>query len=76
MEPGDSLPHSQGLSINPYPEPNKPNFSYLKDPFYRNIVPPSTDLPEGLCPAGLPVKILKAHLTYSIRLHDLPISIF
>ena len=25
MEPGDSMPHSQGLSKNPYPEPNQLN---------------------------------------------------
>ena len=28
MEPGGSIPHSQGLSSNPYPEPNQPNSSY------------------------------------------------
>ena len=26
MEPGGSIPHSQGLSNNPYPEPNQPNY--------------------------------------------------
>ena len=25
MEPGGSIPHSQGLSYFPYPEPNQPN---------------------------------------------------
>ena len=25
MEPGSSMPHSQGLSNNSYPEPNQPN---------------------------------------------------
>ena len=25
MEPGGSMPHSQGLSNNPYPELNQPN---------------------------------------------------
>ena len=24
MKPGGSMPHSQGLSNNPYPEPNQP----------------------------------------------------
>ena len=24
MKPGGSIPHSQGLSNNPYPEPNNP----------------------------------------------------
>ena len=28
MEPGDSISHSQGISNNPYPETNQPNFSY------------------------------------------------
>ena len=28
MEPVASMPHSQRLSNNPYPEPNQPNFSY------------------------------------------------
>ena len=28
MEPGGSMPRSQGLSNNPYPEPNKPNSSH------------------------------------------------
>ena len=29
MEPGGSMPHSHGLSNNPYPEPNQPNSSYF-----------------------------------------------
>ena len=28
MEPGGSMPHSQGPSNNPYSEPNQPNSSY------------------------------------------------
>ena len=28
MEPGGSMPHSQGLSNNSYPEPNQPNYPY------------------------------------------------
>jgi hypothetical protein len=32
--------------------------------------------PKGLFPVGLPVKILKALLPYSIVLHALPILIF
>ena len=28
MKPGGSMPHSHGLSNNPYSESNKPNFSY------------------------------------------------
>ena len=27
MDPGGSMPHSQGLSNNAYPEPNQPNSS-------------------------------------------------
>ena len=37
MEPGGSMPHSQGLSNNPYPEENQPNSSHwypsLQGPF-------------------------------------------
>ena len=28
MEPEGLMPHSQGLSNNPYSEPNQPNYSY------------------------------------------------
>ena len=28
MEPEGSMPHSQGLSNNPYPEPNQPNYPH------------------------------------------------
>jgi hypothetical protein len=38
MEPGGSMPRSQGLSNNPYPEPNQPNYLrcylFLQGPFY------------------------------------------
>ena len=37
MEPGRSMPHSQGLSNNSYPEPNQPNYPHwylsLQGPF-------------------------------------------
>ena len=37
MEPGGSMPHSQGLSNNPNPEPNQPNYPHwylsLQGPF-------------------------------------------
>ena len=46
------MPHSQGLSNNPYPELNLHNSSYW-------------NLHKGLCPVG-PVKILKALLPSSI----------
>ena len=28
MEPGGPMPHSQGLSNNPYPELNQPNYPH------------------------------------------------
>jgi len=28
MEPGRSMPHLKGLSNNPYPEPNQPNYPH------------------------------------------------
>ena len=52
MKPGGSMPHSQGLSNNSYPEPNQPN-SRL-------------GLPKGLFPVGLLDKILKALVPSSI----------
>ena len=69
MEPGGSMPHSQGLSKNSYPEPNKPNFSSDTNFFkiHSNIVPHlRLGLPKGLFPAGVPVKILKELLPSSI----------
>ena len=39
MESGSSMPHSQGLSNNPYPEPNQPNSPHW---VHSNIVLPST----------------------------------
>ena len=60
MKPGGSMPHSQGLSNNPYPEPNQPNTSYYTYPFqfHSNIVLPSTPRPsKGLILVGVPVKI-------------------
>ena len=47
MEPGGSIPHSQGLSNNPYTEPNQPNSridAYLFK-VHSNIVLPSTPRP-------------------------------
>jgi hypothetical protein len=29
MEPGGSMPHSQGLSNTSYPEPNQPNYPHV-----------------------------------------------
>ena len=70
MEPGGSMPHSQGLSNNPYPELNQPNSSYLIPIYIKSILILSSHLRlglhEGLFPVGLPVKILKAFLPSSI----------
>ena len=59
MEPGGSMPPSQGLSNNSYPEPNQPNsphwFILILSSYLR------LGLPKGLFPVGLPVKILKAN---------------
>ena len=63
MEPGGSMPHSQGLSNNPYPELNQPIHSLISISS-RSILILSSHLrlgvPKGLFPVGLPVKILKA----------------
>ena len=60
------MPHSQGLSNNPYFEPNH-QFPTL---IPRSIPILSSHLrlgfPKGLSPVGLPVKILKALLPSSI----------
>ena len=71
MKPRGSMPHSQELSSNPYPEPNQPNSSQVLIPtFLRSILILSSHLrlglPKGLFPVGLPVKILKAVLPPSI----------
>jgi hypothetical protein len=70
MEPGGSMPHSQGLPYNPYPEPNQPNSSYWYLFFLRSILILYSHLrfglPKGIFPVGVPVKILKALLPSSI----------
>ena len=38
MEPEGSMPHSQGLSNNPYPKPNYPNYSDYSLKINSNIV--------------------------------------
>ena len=67
MKPGGSMPHSQGLSNNPYPEPKQPALIPISS---RSIlILPShlrRDLPKGLFPVGLPVKIVKALIPSSI----------
>ena len=65
MEPGGSMPHSQGLSNNSYPEPKQPNYPHLFK-VHSNIVLPSTPRPPQRYISCLPVKILKALLPSSI----------
>ena len=72
MEPGGSVPHSQGLSNNPNPNPNQP-ISLYSYTFFK-IIPTSLrfililyshlllGLPKDLFPVGVPVMILKALL--------------
>ena len=70
MEPGGSMAHSQGLSNNAYPEQNQPSFSELIPISLRSILILSShlrlDLTKGIFPVGVPVKILKALLPFSI----------
>ena len=60
MKPGGLMPHSHGLSNNPYPEPNQPNNGSIT---LRSILILSSQLwlglPKGLLPADVPVIILK-----------------
>ena len=64
-EPGGAMPHSQGLSNNPYPELNNP-IPRIDTYFYKihsNIVfHHRLGLPKCLFPIGLHVTILKALL--------------
>ena len=74
MEPEGSMPHSQGLSNNSYPESNQPQFLVLIHISLRSVqILPfhlCLGLPKGLFPVGVPVKI------FPLWLHDLLISIF
>ena len=64
MEPGGSMMYSQGLSNNPYPEPNQPNCTTLTP--ISSTTHLGIGLPKGLFPVDLPVKILKELLPLSI----------
>ena len=64
MEPGGSMPHLQGLSNNPYPEPNQPNYPSMSILILFSHL--RLGLLKGLFPVGLPVTILKALLPSSI----------
>ena len=70
MEPGGSMPHSQGLSNNPVSWAESTQFPALIPISSRSILILSShlrlSLPKGLFPVDLPVKILKALLPYSI----------
>ena len=64
VEPGGSMPHSQGLSYNPYPEQNKPNSSLVLI-LLRSILILSSHLRLSF-PVGLPIYFFKALLLYFI----------
>ena len=55
------MPHSQGLSSNPYPGPNQSNTYFFK--IHSNIV---LSLHRDFFPVGLTAKILKAFLPFSV----------
>ena len=63
---GGPMPHSQGLSNNPYPRPNQPNSSYWYLFLLRSILILSSHLGLGLSKSlfsiDLPVKKLKVFL--------------
>ena len=62
MEPGGSMPRSEGLSNKPYPGPNQiPIRSIRISSYHRRL-----DTIKGPFPEGLPVNILKALLPSSI----------
>ena len=67
--PECSMSHTQELSNNPCPEPNQPNSSYWYIFFLSYILILSSHLrlgfPKGLFPGVVPIKILRALLTYS-----------
>ena len=69
MEPEGSMPHSQGLSNNPYPERINP-IPHIDMYFLTSILILSShirlSLPKGLFPVGLPTKILKTLVNYAI----------
>ena len=56
MEPEVSMPHSQGPSNNPYPQPNNSSSRSIITLFSNLCV----GFPGGLFPVGLAIKIFKA----------------
>ena len=70
MKLGGLMPHSQGFSNNPYPEPNQ--FLVLKPIYLGPILMLSylrLGLPKGHFPVGLPVNILKELPTWPAHLN-------
>ena len=69
MEPGDSMPHSQGFSNNPILSRVNP-IPRIDTYFLRSILISPSHLrlghPKGIFPVGVPVKILRALLPSSI----------
>jgi hypothetical protein len=65
MKFGSSMPHPQGPSNNPYPEPSQPNPSYIISILTMSSNP-GLGLCRGLFPMSLPLNILKALLPSSI----------
>ena len=63
------MPHSRGLSKNPYLEPNQSN-SFIDNYFFKIhsdvVFHRRLRLPKDHFPVGLPVKILKPLLPSSI----------
>ena len=83
MELGGSIPHSQGLSNNPYPEPNQTLFLALIHNSLKSIQllssHPRLGLDKGLFHIGLPVKILKevSHSLWTLHMiEELSVSDF
>ena len=66
MKAGGSMPHLQGLSNNPYPQPNQSNSSYGSI-YIRFILIFSSHLrlglPKNLLPVVVPVKIIDYTIT-------------
>ena len=76
MEPGGSMLHSQGLSDNPYPDSNQPNYPHWYLPISsRSILIVSSHLhlglPIGVFLAGLPVKFPHSGRLIHLNLLDL-----
>ena len=72
MEPEGSMPHLQGLSNNPSPEPNQPNSPHCYLSLKSILILSShlcLSLSKGLFPVGLPVKNIKASLPSSIPVY-------